>query len=51
MMNCKTCPALAGFLKYRIEVRELVTLWRYFDHRGSMQKEVIEAENHPNLYQ
>jgi len=34
MMNCKTCPALAGFLKYRIEVRELVTLWRYFDHRG-----------------
>jgi hypothetical protein len=33
MMNCKTCPALTGFVKYGIEVAELVTLWRYFDHR------------------
>lgn len=33
MLNCKTCPALVGFVKYGIEVAEFVTLWRYFDHR------------------
>ncbi len=27
--------ALEGFVKYWIEVGELVTLWRYFYHRGS----------------
>ena len=32
-IKCKTCLALEGFVKYWIEVGELVMLWRYFDHR------------------
>jgi len=32
-MTCKICPALAGIVKYGVKVAELVTLWRYFDHR------------------
>lgn len=42
MMDCKTCPALAGFIKYWIEVRD-------FDHRELIEiifiKHIIKQTN------
>lgn len=48
MMNCKICLALAGFVKYGNEVAELVTLWRYFDHRWVGFKEGEDIINSKN---
>jgi len=33
-MNCKTCPALAGFIKYGSKDGEFVSKKRCFDNRG-----------------